>query len=99
VRTREKTRARGWGTLALALVSLLCIAQAAPTPPPGSFLRDLAIVDTALKTNPSGVSAEAIESCRTMRDMAVMLYKAGRAERGHRRLKMCKKLLEIEYQQ
>ncbi len=78
---------------ALALVALL----ASPLPALAEeFDVALARVDEALRTNPSRTSSQALESCRSRRNFAVMLWDAGQLDRANRSLKFCYNVLEIE---
>ena len=85
------SRWRRLGTVCLTALLLLGAGDAPQSP----FERALAQIDHALETNPSGVSDQAIRACKGMRDMAVKLYRAGHPTRAERRLKMCRKLLEL----
>lgn len=78
-----------------ALAALAALILFSPPLLAQTYAQDLAVVDHALKTNPSQVPTEAVDSCRNMRDMAVQLNKMGKRERAERRLKSCKKLLKI----
>lgn len=79
----------------MGLAALLLLTWAPPAVAAESFEQQVARIDEALKTNPSGVTDQALSACRSMRDMAVKLYRMGHAERAERRLKMCHKLLEL----
>ena len=86
----------GWRRLsAVCLAGLLLLG--AGDPPQTPFERAVAQIDQALETNPSGVSEQALRACKSMRDMAVKLYRAGHPTRAERRIKMCRKLLELRY--
>jgi len=89
----QEDRLKTWvRAIAIVAASLFLVGESAA----GNFKRDLAIIDQALENNPRQVPGEALDACRPMRDMAVKLYKMKRYERAERRIKMCKKLLEIE---
>ena len=79
--------------MALGLAALLLFSPAPVAA--DAFEKQLAIIDQALETNPSGVTQQALDACKTMRDMAVKLYRMGKPTRAERRLKMCRKLLEL----
>lgn len=82
---------RRLGAVCLTALLLLGAGDAPKTP----FERAVAQIDHALETNPSGVSQQALRACKSMRDMAEKLYRAGHPTRAERRLKMCRKLLEL----
>jgi len=88
----EEVSVKKW-TLALAALAALILFS--PPLMAQTYANDLAIVNQALKTNPSQVPTEAVDSCRNMRDMAIQLNKMGKRDRAERRLKSCKKLLKI----
>ena len=83
---------RKWTSTLAALAALIFFS---PPLLAQSYEQDLPVVNQAIKTNPSQVPTEAVESCRNMRDMAVQLNKMGKRDRAERRLKSCKKLLKI----
>jgi cytochrome c553 len=85
-------RWRGRLATAAALVALLA---AAPVALAADFDAELARVDQALRTNPSKVSAHALESCRHRRNFAVKLYDMGQTARAERSLRSCFDLLGI----
>jgi cytochrome c553 len=59
------------------------------------FQEDLARIDVALKTNPSRVMQQALDSCMTRRRVAVTLWNSGQPTRAQRRLNRCFTLLNI----
>lgn len=59
------------------------------------FDEDLARVDKALRTNPSGVMSQALDACVQRRRFALQLLNAGEEARATRSLKRCFQLLEI----
>jgi hypothetical protein len=83
-----------WWTSALAAFAALLLFAAEPAAAQ-YYEKDLAMVNQALKTNPSQVPEEAVEACTSMRDMAIQLNKMGKRDRAERRLKSCKRLLKI----
>jgi len=90
----------GW-TRRIALVTVCALALAGSAAAgdaggaAGRYRQYLAIVDNALANNPSGVSKDAIDACKPMRDMAVQLHKMNMHERAERRLKTCMELLQV----
>jgi hypothetical protein len=85
------------GTLALAALASFLLA---PTQQPSQaevWKQSLAQVDEALETNPSEVSEASVNSCRSMRKTAVLLYKMGHHARAFRRLASCRALLRIDW--
>lgn len=95
--TRRGRGRRRWG-LALALLGLasLLLAPAQPTQQE-TWTRALAQIDDALEKNPSGVSEASLNSCRSTRKTAVLLYKLGHTARAFRRLEYCRDLLRIDW--
>jgi hypothetical protein len=83
-----------WYTSALAAFAALSFLVAEPAAAQ-YYEKDLAVVNQALETNPSQVPQEAVDACKSMRDMAVQLNKMGKRDRAERRLKSCKQLLKI----
>jgi hypothetical protein len=83
-----------WRSAAVAVAALLLLVSATPVAA-DSFEKQIAQIDHALETNPSGVTQQALDACKSMRDMAVKLYKLGKPDRAERRLKMCRRLLEL----
>jgi cytochrome c553 len=59
------------------------------------FNEGLARVDHAIRTNPSHVSAPALESCRNRRNNAVRLYSGRQTSRAKRSLRYCFDVLKI----
>lgn len=85
---------RSWRRAVAAAVVLPFLLAPAPAAA-GNFEKYLEQIDRAIAENPKGVSQQNLDACKSMRDMAVKLYKMGRLERAERRLKMCEKLLEL----
>jgi len=88
-------------TSTVLMSSLLAVAAALmlalPSPVRADAFDDaLAQIDEALETNSNGVSQQSLESCRAMRKTALLLRKMGHHARAARRLKACRKLLEID---
>jgi hypothetical protein len=73
------------------------MAPASPPTQKEMWQRSLAQVDEALETNPSGVSEESLQSCRSTRKTAALLYKMGHHARAFRRLEYCRMLLRIDW--
>ena len=71
---------------------LVAFTSAAHT---SSFNEDLELVDEALRTNPSGVLKQSLESCLKQRNFAVNLYRAGMATQAERSLEYCFDSLRI----
>lgn len=88
-------RSRGWKRWAALLAGAVALLLAAPAAA-DRFEQLVAQIDQALATNPAGVPEHNLKACKSMRDMAVKLYRMGKPERAERRLKMCRKLLEID---
>ena len=88
---------RGRATALLTAAAIVPLALALPLPAHAdTFDRELAAIDEALETNPNGVSQESLRSCRAMRKTAILLHQMGRSTRAFRRLKSCRRLLEID---
>ena len=79
----------------LALVLAVLAAMLAAPVAFGDFDEDLARVDNALRTNPSRVLDQALESCLTRRNFAVELYRQRQEVRAQRSLASCVSLLKI----
>jgi len=79
-------------SLALVFGAIIAFANPAFST---TFNEDLERVDEALKTNPSGVLRQSLESCLSQRNEAVMLYKMGMGIRAQRALKYCFDSLQI----
>jgi cytochrome c553 len=60
-----------------------------------TFNEDLARVDNALRTNPSGVLIQSLKSCQKQRNFAVTLYRSGMWAQAQRSLKYCFATLRI----
>ena len=75
---------------ALALVAIPVLAN--------TFMEDLEQVDNALRTNPSHVLTQSLQSCLNQRNSAVVLNKMGREERARRALEYCFVSLQISRQ-
>jgi len=90
---RGPTKRRACKRMAAALL-LALLATGSPALA-GDFHRDLATVNQALVNNPSQVPKEALDACRTTRDMAITLFKMGKHDRAERRLQSCMQLLKI----
>ena len=84
---------KSW-TLAVAVLSAFLFLSTAPLAA-GNFEKDLALIDHALANNPDRLPNAALDACKTMRDVAVKLYKAGKRAPAERRLRTCKRLLKI----
>lgn len=107
VRLDFAPRARGRrsgarATTPAAAVRALAILFAALLVGSGAVLADeldfpdaLDRVDDALRTNPSRVSMPALESCRSRRNFAVLLYNGRETARAKRSLRYCFDVLEI----
>ena len=81
-----------------SILRLLCVAVLSLCFAPvvfADFIDDLARVDKALRTNPSKVLNQALESCLNRRRFAVVLWDSGHEVRANRALKSCFHLLEI----
>jgi cytochrome c553 len=78
-------------------IALICAALLAFTNPAMSsnFNDNLKRVDEALKTNPSGVLKQSLQSCLTQRNFAVSMYRAGLLEQAERSLRYCFDSLRI----
>ena len=88
---------RGRATGSLTAAAIVSLALALPPPAHAdAFDQQLAAIDEALETNPNGVSKESLRSCRAMRKTAILLHQMGRNTRAFRRLKSCRRLLEID---
>ncbi len=75
-----------------AVVALaLCAVAAQAT----TFDEELQRVDDALKTNPSGVLKQSLESCLQQRNFAVSLYRARMTDQARRSLGYCFDSLQI----
>jgi hypothetical protein len=90
------TRGRGASALLLTAAALALVLSLPPPAHADAFDRALAKIDEALETNPNGVSPESLRSCQAMRRTAVLLHEMGRNTRAFRRLKSCRRLLELE---
>jgi cytochrome c553 len=76
----------------LAFGALVAIASPSLS---SSFNEDLERVDEALKTNPSMVLKQSLQSCLKQRNFAVNLYRAGMAAQAERSLNYCFDSLRI----
>lgn len=88
----QSTIAKHWG-----FVAVVCAAMAftAATAAAGDFETDLARITKALKTNPSNVPSQALNSCLSRRRFALQLYESGHEVRAARQLKSCFRMLSI----
>jgi len=79
------------------LLILICGALIALANPAlsSTFDEDLKRVDEALKTNPSGVLRQSLQSCLNQRNSAVGLYRAGMRTQAERSLRYCFDSLRI----
>ncbi len=59
------------------------------------FYEEIERIDEALRTNPSGVLYQSLESCRNQRKQAISLYQMGMDARARRALKYCYSSLMI----
>jgi cytochrome c553 len=84
---------RGTQNLLLSALALVAIPVLANT-----FMEDLEQVDNALRTNPSHVLTQSLQSCLNQRNSAVVLNKMGREERARRALEYCFVSLQISRQ-
>ena len=84
---------RGTQNLLLSAFALVAIPVLANT-----FMEDLEQVDNALRTNPSHVLTQSLQSCLNQRNSAVVLNKMGREERARRALEYCFVSLQISRQ-
>lgn len=78
--------------LVLAFGVLITVCSIAPA---ADFFDDLKRVDTALKSNPSGVLRQSLESCLKQRNYAVKMYEMGLTTRAERGLEYCFETLRI----
>jgi cytochrome c553 len=62
---------------------------------PSDFDEDLKRIDEAIKTNPSGVLRQSLESCLSQRNSAVQLYRMGMTVQAQRSLHYCFDSLRI----
>ena len=85
-----RLRAR-WASIVLA-AGLVCLMSSSAR---ADFEEDLARIDEALRTNPSRVMGQAVESCVTRRKVAIALWNSGQQARAMRRLNRCFSLLDI----
>lgn len=78
--------------LVLVLGALVAVANPVSA---ANFNDDLRRVDEALKTNPSGVLKQSLQSCLKQRNYAVQLINMGMPERANRALQYCFDSLRI----
>jgi cytochrome c553 len=78
-----------------ALCALAALLAAPQEPAATDFPTQLARVDRALKTNPSGVSSQSLVACLRQRKLAERLYDLGQTARAERSLRFCFGVLRI----
>jgi cytochrome c553 len=81
--------------LIAALCAIAGLLLAPDEPASMDFYAQLSRIDRALKTNPSGVSKQALTACLRQRRIAEWLYNAGATARAERSLRFCSKVLKI----
>ena len=81
---------------ASAFAGLLCtLVLASAAAAASQFEDELARVDTGLRTNPSRVLVEALNSCMARREFAIRQYNMGDETRARRSLKSCFTMLKL----
>jgi cytochrome c553 len=91
----HSTRRRSTGSLGIFAAILACFVASSAS---ADFEEDLARIDVSLRTNPSRVVAQAVDTCIRRRRFAIELWESGQHARAERSLRRCFSLLEIPEQ-